>query len=514
MVHIILLRKKTINKTIRTSSQQEIQIIRSKAAGKNIVFVSGTFNIVHPGHLRLLRFAAECGSFLVVGVLSDRLRSTAQLQESSRIDGVAAISWVNHAFIMDDTPTDLISELQPEIVVKGNEHEHTNNPEQAVVHGYGGQLLFGSGGTVFSSLELLNSETEFVNHFSIIKPKEYIERHGIDISGLDAILDQMRTLKICVIGDTIVDEYIQCDPLGMSQEDPTIVVTPIMVNRFLGGAGVVAAHARALGASKVSFITVTGDDETGVYVTDKLTDYEVKANLVVDDSRPTTLKQRYRVENKTMLRVSHLRQHKINKALQRQMLDHVLAALVDADLLIFSDFNYGALPQDLVDEISSECTRRGIMMVADSQSSSQVGDVSRFKNTVLLTPTEREARLALGNYEDGLVVLAESLRKKTNALNIAITLGSEGLLIHANGSDEVNWLTDRLPTLNTAPKDVAGAGDCLLVSTAMALALGRPVWESFYLGSVAAACQVGRIGNMPLTAAELLTETQRKSEFM
>jgi len=154
------------------------------------------------------------------------------------------------------------------------------------------------------------------------------------------------------------------------------------------------------------------------------------------------------------------------------------------------------------------------MTVADSQSSSQVGDVSRFKNTVLLTPTEREARLALGNYEDGLVVLAESLRKKTNALNIAITLGSEGLLIHANGSDEVNWLTDRLPTLNTAPKDVAGAGDCLLVSTAMALALGRPVWESFSLGSVAAACQVGRIGNMPLTAAELLTETQRKSEFM
>ena len=154
------------------------------------------------------------------------------------------------------------------------------------------------------------------------------------------------------------------------------------------------------------------------------------------------------------------------------------------------------------------------MMVADSQSSSQVGDVSRFKNTVLLTPTEREARLALGNYEDGLVVLAELLRKKTNALNIAITLGSEGLLIHANGSDEVNWLTDRLPTLNTAPKDVAGAGDCLLVSAAMALALGRPVWESLYLGSVAAACQVGRIGNMPLTAAELLTETQRKSEFM
>ena len=81
---------------------------------------------------------------------------------------------------------------------------------------------------------------------------------------------------------------------------------------------------------------------------------------VIDESRPTSLKQRYRAGNKTLLRVSHLRQHKINKTLQQQMRDHVFAALVDADLLIFSDFNYGVLPQDLVDEISKECIKRGI----------------------------------------------------------------------------------------------------------------------------------------------------------
>ena len=494
--------------TINAESLLAIQTIRSKAEGKDIVFVSGTFNIVHPGHLRLLRFAAECGDLLVVGVLSDRLALGASLQETTRIDGVDAISWVGYTFYLDDTPADFISELQPNVVVKGNEHENSNNLEKAVVEAYGGKLLFGSGGTTFSSLELLRRETEFVDHSSIIKPKEYLARHDIDVLRLDELLVQMRCLNVCVIGDTIVDEYIQCDPLGMSQEDPTIVVTPIMVNKFLGGAGIVAAHARGLGANKVSFITVTGDDETGAYIADKLKSYGVGADLVVDDSRPTTLKQRYRAGNKTLLRVSHLRQHKINKKLQDKMRDYVFAGLDEADLLIFSDFNYGALPQDLVDEISHECTRRGIMMVADSQSSSQVGDVSRFTNTALLTPTEREARLALGNYEDGLVVLAEALRNKTNALNIAITLGTEGVLIHAAHPDKSQWLTDRLPSLNTAPKDTAGAGDCLLVCTAMALALGRPVWESLYLGSVAAACQVGRIGNIPLTAAELLIETQ------
>ena len=84
--------------TISATSQSAIQTIRAKAVNKNIVFVSGTFNIVHPGHLRLLRFAAECGDFLVVGVLSDRLASGPQLQETMRLDGVDAISLVSHTF--------------------------------------------------------------------------------------------------------------------------------------------------------------------------------------------------------------------------------------------------------------------------------------------------------------------------------------------------------------------------------------------------------------------------------
>ncbi|MDB4797074.1 PfkB family carbohydrate kinase [bacterium] len=492
---------------VSSNSQLAIQTIRSKAEGvESIVFVSGAFSILHPGHLRLLRFASECGVFLVVGVLSDELAKMTYLGEVMRQETVAAMTWVDYAFILEDTPQDFIAELQPAVVVMGNEHANANNAEKSAVQAYGGQLLFGSGGNTFSSLEMLRHETKFVDHSSIIKPKEYIARHAIAISRLNSLLDEMQSLKVCVIGDTIVDEYIQCEPLGMSQEDPTIVVTPLMVNKFLGGAGIVAAHARALGAGRVSFITVTGDDETSVYVAEKLEAYGVDWNIVKDDSRPTTLKQRYRVSNKTLLRVSHLRQHKINKTLQIQMRDHVFAALADADLLIMADFNYGALPQDLVDEISDECTRLGVMMVADSQSSSQVGDVSRFKNTALLTPTEREARLALSNYEDGLVVLAETLRKKTNTLNIAITLGSEGVLIHGASSDKTQWLTDRIPTLNTSPKDTAGAGDCLLVSTAMAMVLGCSIWESLYLGSVSAACQVGRIGNIPLTIDELRVE--------
>jgi bifunctional ADP-heptose synthase (sugar kinase/adenylyltransferase) len=146
------------------------------------------------------------------------------------------------------------------------------------------------------------------------------------------------------------------------------------------------------------------------------------------------------------------------------------------------------------------------MMAADSQSSSQVGDISRFQGMALLTPTEREARISTRNHQDGLVVLAEALRRQSSAKSILLKLGEEGLLIHAGSGADNDWLTDRVGALNTAPKDVAGAGDSLLITSALALASGGTIWEAACLGSLAAAVQVGRVGNTPIDIDELLRE--------
>ena len=124
----------------------------------------------------------------------------------------------------------------------------------------------------------------------------------------------------------------------------------------------------------------------------------------------------------------------------------------------------------------------------------------------LLAPTEYEARLATRDFTSGLVVLAEQLRAKADAEQVFLTLGAEGLLIHAPSRDAGEYITDQLPAFNRAPKDVAGAGDSLLICASMSLAAGADVWRGAYLGSIAAACQVGRVGNFPVTAEELTTE--------
>ena len=55
-------------------------------------------------------------------------------------------------------------------------------------------------------------------------------------------------------------------------------------------------------------------------------------------------------------------------------------------------------------------------------------------------------------------------------------------------------------------RDVAGAGDSLLITTSLALARGANIWEASFLGSLAAAIQIGRVGNIPLEIKELLPE--------
>lgn len=480
------------------------EIVRQAHDSKRIVFVSGNFNVIHPGHLRLLNFAAECGDFLVVGVTRDDIPG-ALIPANLRLEGVQAISAVNFAFLLPVPAEEFIGALKPHMIVKGKEHEAYYNPEQPVIESYGGKLLFSSGEARFSSMDLLQRELRESNLSTIRKPIDFTARHGFSSRGLVDLVGRFSSLRVVVIGDLIVDEYVTCDPLGMSQEDPTIVVTPIMHDLFVGGAGIVAAHARGLGA-QVKYFGVVGVDEAATYALQTLQKHGVDACLVKDESRPTTLKQRYLARGKTLLRVSHLRQHAIGHELIANMLGELDLALENADLLVFSDFNYGCLPQPLVDEIIARCVQHGVPMVADSQSSSQVGDVSRFQGMLLLTPTEHEARLAVRDTGSGLAVLADALHRKARAGHVFITLGAEGMLVHSVDGAHRGLITDQLPAFNTTPKDVAGAGDCLLMCSSMALVAGASIWESAYLGSIAAACQVGRVGNFPLSAAEVIQE--------
>lgn len=473
---------------------------------QTIVLVTGVFNIIHPGHLRLLYYAKDLGSHLFVGVYSDRIsKNNSYVSQNLRVDNIKSLSFVNEVFLIESDISDLILKIRPDIIVKGKEFENLFNPELEVLESYGGKLLFSSGDSNFSSFDLINFELSSQKSIkSIDIPNNFTTTHSIKLKNLKSIIEKFRNLKVLVIGDLIIDEYITCDPLGMSQEDPTLVVSPVDKKLYVGGAGIVAAHAAGLGAN-VNFITICGEDQFSEFASKMLVGYNVKANLIIDKSRPTTVKQRYRSKGKTLLRVSYLNQNMINTKLQNSIFEEVASMINNIDLIVFSDFNYGCLPTDLINKISYLAKSKNILIAADSQSSSQFGDISRFQNMDLITPTEREARISLKDQECGLIVLMERLQKQSLAKNIILTLGENGILIYTANSKQINnFNTDNLPALNVNPIDVAGAGDSMFISTSLAMCSGANIWESSLIGSMAASIQVARIGNIPLSYEDLL----------
>ena len=462
---------------------------------KKTVFVSGNFFVLHPGHIRLLKFASECGAKLYVGV-NDTRPSENYPSALERAETLSEIGLVHKAVVLSDGLERYLKKLKPDLVIKGKEYESANNLEEAWLKEWGGKLLFTAGDAAYSGTALLR-DTQADQAQIWHQPKEYVDRHNCHRNNLLSVIDQFTTLGVAVVGDLILDEYIQCEALGMSREDPTLVVSPQDSKKFLGGAAIVAAHCRSMGAN-VHFYSVLGRDELSNWAKEKLAEYGVVAELYLDESRPTTLKQRYRVAQKTMIRVSHLRQHEISTDIQDKIYWGIERQIKNIDCLIFSDFNYGVLPQSLVDRLIKLGQDNQIFMAADSQTSSQTGDITRFSGVDLVTPTEHEARISLRDQVSGLHIIAQELVKKSKTRLAILTLGEAGSIVINE-----NFEMDRLPSLNACPVDVSGAGDSMLVGVALSKTLRLNDFQASYIGAIASAIQVGRLGNLPITTEEI-----------
>ena len=461
--------------------------------------VSGKFKVIHSGHIRIFKLARELSNELVVALDVSNLESS---DIQWRLSALKGIDLVSRVITYESNIEEIILSEKPDIVVKGSEFSQRFNVEEALLSQWGGRLIFSSGDSFFSEKDLIEPllESQVKKRFPL--PLSYMLRHEITTEDLSKVVEKFRELKVCVIGDLIIDEFINCHPLGMSQEEPSIVVTPIDSKRFLGGAGIVAAHCASLGAV-TSLLTVRGSDEIGEWGISKAEEYGVRVMSLIDPTRPTTLKQRFRSGSQTLLKLTHLRQDNISTDLEMTLLEE-FRSLKNMDVIIFSDFSYGVLTKKVASEVLSISKKAGIFVAADSQSSSQIGDLSRFESVDLVTSTEREARLELKDESSGLVVLAEKLRSQLNAKNLLLKLGGDGVIIPGADVNGEVLSTDQVPALNDSVVDASGAGDSLLAASTLSLASKATVYEATLLGSLVAAIQVGRIGNTPITIYALM----------
>lgn len=471
----------------------------------NRVFVSGKFAVIHSGHIRLFMFAKTIGMNLTVALDTEGLD---EAEIEWRTSFLKNQEFVDEVVLFKADIEKTILRIKPDIIIKGSEFSSRPNIEKEIVSTYGGELIFSSGSTFFSERDLLNSDEVISVDYSEKIPRDFLKRNGISLSDITQQIMKFNTIKVCVVGDVIIDEYINCHPLGMSREEPNIVVTPIDSQKFLGGAGIVAAHTVGLGAT-TNLITITGKDEAGSWAVSKAAEYGITIKSIEDKTRPTNLKQRYKAGLQTLLKVSHLSQDVVSDNIQNQILNEFEKIATDTDLLILSDFSYGVLTKEVTTELIKIAKLNGLVIAADSQTSSQLGDLSQFANVDLITPTETEARLELKDQKSGLAVIADKLRSKINSKSIIIKLGADGLVLNGVRSDGTLLNLDALPSLNQNPIDVSGAGDSLLAAASLAITIENNLAKASLIGSLAAAIQIGRLGNIPIEKEKIISLTKK-----
>jgi sugar/nucleoside kinase (ribokinase family) len=281
---------------------------------------------------------------------------------------------------------------------------------------------------------------------------------------------------------------------------------------YVGGAGIVAEHLRAAGASVV-FSTVLGNDALKDFALAELTGHGVDVRPVIDPTRPTTNKNAIVVDGYRLLKVDTLDNRSIANGVLEQLIKAVKST--QADAVVYSDFRHGVFNRRTIPALL-EAIPKGMFKVADSQVASRWGNITDFKGFDLITPNEREARFALADQDSGIRPLASGVYNAADCKVLILKLGDRGVLTcrspeqtDLNSFFVLDSFVDRLV-------DAVGAGDALLAYATLAMLVSGSPAEAAILGSMAAACECERDGNIPVAPGDMeakLAAVERHVEY-
>jgi len=470
--------------------------------GKTVVHCHGCFDVVHPGHIRYLKFAKDLGDVLVVTISADEVvgkgAQRPYITEALRLENVAALECVDYVCLdRNDSAVPILEHLRPDIYVKGKEYETNSDRrftrERAVVEGYGGRVVFSSGDVIYSSTYILS---QFSDRFQIKQERliTFCRGHGIDAASIAALQRDWTRLEVLVVGDPILDHYVHCDLVGVASETPILSVTPIHEAWYVGASGLIAAQIAELGAS-ATLLTSLGDDAAAYRYRDALRGAGVNVVDVRDDERPVAIKTRYLVDERKVFKVDTMR-HRPTSARTSELIAAKIAELLPAhDALIATDFGFGLFGPAVCEAVSTIPAQLGKPYYLDVSHTRQA-NILRFRGPRLATPTEHELRFAFADNEAGLSNLAARFFEETGAEILMLTMGKRGVLLFHRPAQRGDRLrTEFLPAFEDNAIDPVGAGDVYLVGATLSDLAGAPAETAAYIGSALAALHVASPGN-------------------
>ena len=329
--------------------------------------------------------------------------------------------------------------------------------------------------------------------------------YSFDRAALAVTVDSLKDRKVLLVGDVMLDEYLEGDADRISPEAPIPIVKVAESRLLLGGAGNVARNIATLGG-KPHLVGIRGVDAKGEVLQGILGTEGVDSSIIALRDRPTTLKTRVIARNQQMLRIDHEESAPLSQHDTAAILEAVKAVIDDFPVLVVSDYGKGVVTRDLM---------RGLFSLRDASASRprilvdpKTPNYPLYEGAYILTPNTKEtseaANLPAGSQEE-ILAAGKAILAKLRSEHLLTTLGAKGMALFVSANEV--W---HIPTAARKVFDVTGAGDTVMATLALCLAAGTGLLDSCILANYAAGLVVADVGAStvaPATLKKLLAAT-------
>ena len=473
-----------------------VNLLQTGRRSQVVVHCHGVFDLLHIGHIRYLQAARKLGDLLVVTVTADRYVNRGPhrpvFEERLRAEALAALDCVDHVCINDfPTAIEALQQLRPDVYVKGGEFRDVKTPELLREEAAAAKL----GVRVEFIDELRSSSSYLINNYLSPFSEEADQyllkfRQRRKASDVLARLVQARDLRVLVVGEAILDEYAICSTLGQSTKSPNVVGRFLSQERYLGGALAVANHVAGF-CREVRLIGLLGQQRTEEeWIRSRLRP-QVHPRFLHKADAPTIVKRQYREVYfaNTLFELDYLSEAPLADA-EADLLDQWLREeLAWADVVVIADYGHTMLTEQAIRIV---CGQAKYVAASAPANAANLGyhAVSRYPRADYVCLAEHDLRLDCRNRSGDLAPLLRQVSQRLQACKSAVTTGSKGCLCY----DPAVGLA-LAPSLAIRVVDRFGAGEAFFAVTSLCAAVGAPLDELAFLGSVAGAEAVSVMGN-------------------
>ena len=305
--------------------------------------------------------------------------------------------------------------------------------------------------------------------------------------------------KVAVAGDLMLDHFLHGRVHRISPEAPVPVVEYERDEYRIGGAANVAHNIHALGGH-VRLVGVVGNDEARDRLAAELAQVGIGTEgLVTDDGRPTTRKLRIVTSrHQQVARIDYERDGELTGDPESRVIAAAGDAASTAHAIIVSDYLKGCITRRVISGVLESARAAGIPVLVDPK----IPHIDYYAGAFLVTPNHHEAEAATHiriRSDQDACEAAHAFRTRVRCSNVLITRGEHGMYL-LEGNSEVA----HVPAVAREVTDVTGAGDTVIATLGLALAVGAPLETAVALANHAAGVVVSRFGSAVLTPDELV----------